>query len=380
MQATAAATLTLILCLGSPPVRGGTPATAPPAQPKVEVAFVVDTTGSMQSLIDGAKQKIWYIANQIVLGKPKPVVRMALVPYRDKGDQYVTQVFDLTDNIDKVYENLMAFKADGGGDTPEHVNKALSDAINKISWSKDKNTLKIIYLVGDSPPHNEYTDTPTYDKLAKAAIEKGIYVNTILCGSNTETQKVWQEIALAAEGKFTAIEQGGGVRTVATPYDAELAKKNSELVKTVVVYGSRERQEASRVMNESAGKMDVKGTPGATTAAAADRALYAANSGRAGTGDLLDELQSKKIALKDIKQEELPPEMQKMAPKEQEAYVQKQMQRRADLNKEVQKLAVARETFIKKELEKATTRPSGFDSSVVDSLKEQGAKKNISYK
>ncbi len=175
------------------------PAPAKQAAPRVEVAFVVDTTGSMSGLIAAAKAKIWGIANQIVLGKPKPVVKMALVPYRDKGDAYVTKVFDLTDNIDQVYTDLMAFSAGGGGDTPENVNQALHDAVTKLSWSKDPKTLKIIYLVGDCPPHNEYTDVPTYDKLAKKAIESGIYVNTILCGGNAQAKAVWQDIARRAD-------------------------------------------------------------------------------------------------------------------------------------------------------------------------------------
>src|SRR2546430_12812575 len=84
-------------------------------KPRVEVVFCLDTTGSMGGLIDGAKQKIWSICNQIAGGKPTPELKVGLVAYRDRGDQYVTKVFDLTDDLDKVHVNLMSFKADGGG-------------------------------------------------------------------------------------------------------------------------------------------------------------------------------------------------------------------------------------------------------------------------
>ena len=93
------------------------------------MVFVLDTTGSMSGLIQGAKDKIWSIANHIVSGKPTPDVKIGLVAYRDRGDAYVTKKHGLTGDLDAVFENLNAFRADGGGDTPEHVAKGLSDAI-----------------------------------------------------------------------------------------------------------------------------------------------------------------------------------------------------------------------------------------------------------
>src|SRR5262245_52004400 len=93
-------------------------------KPKVEVVFCLDTTGSMGGLIQGAKDKIWAICNQIVSGKPTPDLKVGLVAYRDKGDAYVTQVHDLTADLDAIHAKLKTFQAQGGGDTPEHVNQA----------------------------------------------------------------------------------------------------------------------------------------------------------------------------------------------------------------------------------------------------------------
>src|SRR5689334_17712995 len=106
------------------------PAEKPPEKKsQVQVCFVLDTTGSMGGLIEGAKAKIWTIANQIVKQKPTPEVKFALIGYRDRGDQYVTKLFDLTDDIDAVFKNLTAFQADGGGDEPESVNQAMDEAV-----------------------------------------------------------------------------------------------------------------------------------------------------------------------------------------------------------------------------------------------------------
>jgi len=123
---------------------------APAPVPKpvvVEVVFCLDTTGSMTGLIEGAKSKVWAICNQILNGRPMPNLRVGLVAFRDKGDEYVTKVYDLRDDLDEVYADVQTFVATGGGDTPEAVNQALDDAVNKISWSRDPATMKILYLV-----------------------------------------------------------------------------------------------------------------------------------------------------------------------------------------------------------------------------------------
>ena len=343
----------------------------PQAQPRVEVAFVIDTTGSMSGLIQAAKEKIWFIANQIVLGKPRPIVRIALVPYRDKGDAYVTKVYDLTDNIDQVYTDLMGFKAAGGGDGPENVNQALYDAVNKLKWSHYRKTLKIIFLVGDWPPHNEYKDVPTYDKIAKSAIEKGIYVNTILCGSNAAARKVWIEIAERAEGTFAAIAQSGGVRTVATPFDKDLAKLNAKLTTTAVFYGDKKTQARYGMLNTAAAKY----APGAS----ADRAVFAAESGIAAAGDLVDAVRNKKADLDEIKTEHLPQNMQKMSAEERSKYIKTQQAKRDEITKKIKALSAKRATYVKKELAKAPAGKKGFDHKVVEALHEQAARKGITY-
>src|SRR5437764_14212279 len=120
----------LIFALGPPAV--GQTAQQKGDPPKVEVVFVLDTTGSMGGLIDAAKQKIWSISNQIAAGQPAPQVKIGLVAYRDRGDEYVTRVYPLTDDLDAVHTNLMGFKAKGGGDFPESVNEALHVAVTKI--------------------------------------------------------------------------------------------------------------------------------------------------------------------------------------------------------------------------------------------------------
>ncbi len=122
-------------------------------KPSIEVCFVLDTTGSMSGLIAGAKQKIWSVANMMISGKPTPKIKIGLIGYRDKTDSYITKTYPLSEDIDDIYAKLTAFQAQGGGDTPEAVNQALHEAVHKMKWSKSRDVLKIIFLVGDAPPH-----------------------------------------------------------------------------------------------------------------------------------------------------------------------------------------------------------------------------------
>ena len=342
------------------------------AAPRVEVAFVLDTTGSMRGLIAAAKKKIWSIANQIILGEPRPTVRMALVPFRDKGDAYVTKVFDLTDNIDEIYGHLMKFQAAGGGDTPENVNQALFDAVNNLSWSKGRRTLRIIYLVGDSPPHNEYKDVPTYDKTAKQAIEKGIYINTIRCGSNSQTAVIWKKIARLAEGSYLQVDAAGRVAEIATPHDKKLAELNAAMIKTAVVYGKGEVRARQSALNMAAGGYDAP--------AAAERAAFFAADDAVARNDLVEEVKKKRVDLDKVKKGLLPENMRKMTPEQRKKYVAGRQAKRDGLMKQIKTLSAKRVKYIREQLAKTTGARDNFDEQIVATLKRQAARKNIRYK
>ncbi len=345
----------------------------PTVMPKVEVVFCLDTTGSMGGLIEGAKQKIWAICNQIAGGKPVPDLKVGLVAYRDKGDEYITKVFDLTDDLDAIHGHLKKFVAAGGGDEPEHVNQALHDAVHKVKWSTDKKTLRIIFLVGDAAPHMDYTDDVKYPETCKKAVEKGIIVNTIQCGGSASCMKYWKDIAVKSEGSYAAIPQAGGVVAIPTPFDGKLAEINRGLADTTVTYG----RPAFRMAAESKAA-DAKTLP---TGAAADRAGFAGKSGKgAAKGDLIDDLEEKKTDLKKLKESELPEALKKLkTPKEREEYLAKMKKKRAELNKEAVELDKKRSAYIAEEMKKKGKGKDSFDSSVLEMLRKQAKKFEIAY-
>jgi Mg-chelatase subunit ChlD len=354
-------------------VRADEPAKQP--RPEVEVVFCLDTTGSMGGLISAAKQKIWAISNQIASGTPTPHVKIGLVAYRDRGDAYITKVIDLTEDLDAIHGELMSFQAQGGGDFPESVNQALHESVTKIKWSKDKKTLKIIFLVGDAPPHMDYKDDVKYTETCKLAVTKDIIINTVQCGNHPETKKYWQEICRLAEGSYVQIDaKGGAILAVATPYDAELAKINSEISSSTLVYGSKEAQKAA----------DEKKTSNAALSApaAADRAgFYARNAG--GTSyDLLTNVQNGNVKLESLKKDELPPEMQKMTLEEQKTFLKKLETQRKELSQKALDLDKKRNDFIaKKQAEDSRQQATdSFDGQVLSILQRQAARNgNVRY-
>ncbi|MEE8108685.1 MAG: vWA domain-containing protein, partial [Gammaproteobacteria bacterium] len=191
-------------------------------RPKVDVVFVLDTTGSMSGLIQTAKEKIWSIATTMASAQPTPEIRIGLVAYRDRGDRYVTKLVDLSADLDSVYAKLMDFQADGGGDTPESVNKALYDAVHDMSWSQGEQAYQVIFLVGDAPPHMDYNEV-RYPAIVADALEKGIVINTIQCGGMSTTVAPWTQIASLGHGKFFQVNQAGGAVAFTTPYDDKIA-------------------------------------------------------------------------------------------------------------------------------------------------------------
>ena len=188
------------------------------AKPVVEVAFVLDTTGSMASLIEGAKRKIWSIATTIIDENPGADIRMGLVAYRDIGDEYVTRRVELTTDIQDLYARLLELRARGGGDWPESVNEALHEGITKLSWTQGPEVSRIVFLVGDAPPHMDYAQDVKYPEVLKIARERDIVVNAVQAGEARDTMRVWREIAQMGNGVYIPIPQDGGkVVVIETP-------------------------------------------------------------------------------------------------------------------------------------------------------------------
>jgi uncharacterized protein YegL len=359
-----------------------TDGTNPAPAPVLEMVFVLDTTGSMGGLIEGAKQRIWGIVNEVMQSSSHPAVRIGLVAYRDHSDQYVTQVLPLTNDLDKVYSVLMDYRAEGGGDAPEDVRRALADAVNEAGWSQASAQLaQIIFLVGDAPPHDDYQDEPDTITTTTEAVRRGMIVNTIQCGQMGGTKESWQAIARRGQGQYFSIAQDGGVQAIATPYDEKLGEIAAKLGATYVAYGGGGGAAGMsyRVEAENrAKKSESTIAASAPKPAQAERALNKAVNSEAYIGDLLQSIENGSVKLESIKDEDLPADLQKLAPDARRQEIEKRLAARRDLRAQIVALSKQRDQFIAEERKKqGGDKQGGFDAAVATALKEQLSRKGI---
>ncbi|MBT2971900.1 MAG: hypothetical protein B6D72_14265 [gamma proteobacterium symbiont of Ctena orbiculata] len=347
--------------------------------PKIEVVFVLDTTGSMSGLIQASKEKIWSIASTMAQANPAPEIKMGLVAYRDRGDAYVTRVVDLSEDLDSVYATLMDFRAAGGGDGPESVNQALDDAVHKISWSQGEDAYRALFLVGDAPPHMDYQDDVKYPQTLKRANARGIVVNTIQAGNSPPTRLVWNRIAEAGLGQYAQVAQDGDAVAITTPFDDSLARLSKRLDETRLYYGTEEALEKKRQKQEAADKLHES----ASLATRARRATFnASKSGKAnllGDGELVDDVSSGRIELDAIEKEHLPASIRAMAPREQRAVIGEKARQRKALQEEISELSKKRDEFLKQEVEKSGGAKGSLDHKLYSAIRDQAARSGIRY-
>ncbi|MDR1912005.1 MAG: VWA domain-containing protein [Helicobacteraceae bacterium] len=336
---------------------------------QIDVVFVLDTTGSMSGLIENAKRKIWTIANTIVDQNPNSTIRVGLAGYRDIGDDYVVRYYPLTTDVQDIYAKLLAFEASGGGDTPESVNEALDIAVTKMGWieSASKRSVRIIFLVGDAPPHMDYDQDRKYPEIIAEAKRRGIVINAVQAGDMQSTRKIWKEIASLGGGEYIAIAQDGG-RTIVieTPYDDEIIIIQRKINATIVPYGRIEKQ---RFVAEKRASYE---------AAPKDSSIEMSkfinkNSGGAitGDGDLVGDVNNKVVTLDKVPVKELPENMQKMTAKERERYIAEQTKLREGLSKELIEKIKLRDDFVKAAEAKEKPVGDSFDRAVSRTLKKQ---------
>jgi len=344
------------------------------AKPAVEVAFVLDTTGSMGGLLEGAKRKIWSIATTIVDTNPDADIRMGLVAYRDIGDDYVTKTFDLTTDIQDIYANLLEMKARGGGDWPESVNEALDVAVNKLKWTQGAETRRIVFLVGDAPPHMNYEQDIKYPETLKVAKQKDIIVNAVLAGNARDTERVWREIAQDGNGRFIPIPQDGGeIVVIETPFDDEIIILQKQINGTVIPYGPRATQK--RVEDRT---RQLASVAAAAPAQATEMASYlnkrsvVANEAVTGGGDLTSDVASGRQKYAELKDDDLPEDLRKLSAEQRKQTIEKQIGTRKALNEKLAALVAKRDKYVAEQKAKSPAKSaSSFDRVVEETLKAQ---------
>lgn len=366
----AAALMVLGLVL---PATAAEPVQAKAGAQNIELVICLDTSNSMDGLINSAKAKLWDIVNDLAKVKPTPNLRVALYSYgNDNYDAkigWIRKDLDLTNDLDELYKKLFALTTRGG---TEYVTRVCRDATEQLKWSEDEKTLKIIFVCGNEPASQD--PLVKLKEAADKAKAKGIVINCIFCGpANHRDAADWKDFAALAGGRFASIDQERGVVAIATPMDKELAELGNKLNDTYVVYGGKKSEE--KKANQVA--QDVNAA--AAGSAAPRTASKASGLYRNDAWDAVDRMRNDpKFDIKKVPESELCDELKKLKPEEREAYVKKMAEKRDAIQKQIVELSKKRDAYIAEETKKNPSKgDKAFDAALRATVREQAAGKGI---
>ena len=348
-------------------------------RPLIQIAILLDTSGSMSGLIGQAKSQLWKIVNEFAMAKRGDVradLRVALYEYGNNGlsakEGYIRMILPLTTDLDKVSEELFALKTNGGS---EYCGWVIKDATDQLLWSRSNEDMKAIFIAGNEPFTQGNVD---YRKACKAAITKGIVVNTIFCGPHeTGVRTQWKDGAVLADGTYINIDQDRRTVHIEAPQDKEIARLGAELNKTYVRFGTLGKAGAKRQEAQDENAYVLAGT-----GACVQRAVSKASGQyRNYAWDLVDALKEGKVKLEDVKDKDLPEEMRKMSLKERRAYVEAKLKERQKMQERISELNDACKKFVAEKMKQLSEKGEDtFDVALIKALREQAEKKSFELK
>jgi hypothetical protein len=342
------------------------------ARRDVDLVIALDVSGSMEGLIESAKQRLWDITNELARARPVPALRVAILSYGNPtyGEQggYVRVDLPFTADLDAVNATLFAFRTDGGD---EYVARAIQTSLDTLQWSLERDALKIVFVAGNESA--EQDPRLTIQQATAAAARRGVVVNAIYCGADGNADaRGWQRVATSTNGRYASIDQNAAaVANVATPFDDELTALNGELNGTYIAFGAGgERGRANQAEQDS-------NAAAMSEAAAASRTISKAGALYRTDWDLVDAVESGK-ALAEIPSAELPAELQALQPAEREELVREKAERRQELQQRIGELATARSEYIAEQTRERAAA-TGLDAAILEGLREVAATKGFSF-
>lgn len=332
---------------------------------KIQVAILLDTSSSMDGLIDQAKSRLWNIVNTLTTLKyngKSPKIEIALYEYGNdnlrRSDGYIRQVTPLTTNLDLISEKLFALTTYGGD---EYCGTVISKAVEMLSWGSNSSDMKLIYIAGNEP----FTQgNVSYRTAIDRALAKGIYVNTIHCGSANEgIEGKWRDGAERGKGKFFNINHNAKIRYYDTPYDDRISACNDRLNRTYISYGAGGYAHAQNQRTQDTNAMAMSKSNFAERAVSKSKQVYNNSS-----WDLVDKVKENKDALSEIKQSELPQELQNKSKAEVQKLVAEKEAERTSIQKEIAELAKKRQEYIDEQAKKDNSTGDDLGKAINESI------------
>jgi len=338
---------------------------------KVQVAILFDTSNSMDGLLDQAKSRIWNIINDVsslTHQGQTPKMEFAIYQYGndglEKSNHFIQQVLSLTGDMDLISQKLFSLRTNGGS---EYCGAVIGKSLTDLAWSDNPLDLKMIYIAGNE----SFAQGPiSYIEECKKAINKGVFINTIFCGTKSQGIKLfWEKGANCSSGDYFNIDSNQEIVQIDTPYDDQIMRYNDSLNGTYYGFGQQGTSRKSSQMDEdfNASKQSMS--------VAADRAVVKSKSKvyNNSSWDLIDAIDNNTIQLEDVKEADLPKEFRNKSIKEKNNLLETKKNQRIIYQEKIAILAKKRNTYIKAQKSNTSLGDDDFGTSVTKSIYTKAA-------
>ena len=339
----------------------------------IKVALLLDTSNSMDGLIDQAKAQLWEIVNELSYAKcegERPNLQIAIYEYgndRLNSDEgYIRQVIGFSEDLDDISKELFSLTTNGGN---EYCGQVIQTSLNQLKWGNNPDDLKLIFIAGNEPFNQGYL---SYKLAAMNANEKDVTVNTIFCGDYYDGIATnWKDGADLTKGDYMAINHNRATVHIASPYDDAILNLNKKLNGTYVMYGNKGQE---KMMLQA--EQDVKAEDYSKANAVGRTVSKSSHLYKNSSWDLVDAVSEEEVVVEKLKSSELPEELKDKSTAEVKAYLEKKKKERDAINKEIQELNSKRKLYI---AEKQKDTKNGLENAMIKAIKTQAKKKNYQW-
>ncbi|MPS65738.1 MAG: hypothetical protein DI622_15395 [Chryseobacterium sp.] len=340
---------------------------------KIQVALLLDTSNSMDGLIDQAKSRLWNIVNTLTTLKyngKSPQIEIALYEYGNDGirdENYIRQVAPLTQDLDLVSEKLFGLRTNGGS---EYCGAVIRDASANLNWDSNDKSLKLIYIAGNEPFDQGRIN---YKEVISNAKRKNIYTNTIFCGNRDEgIQTFWHNGASLGGGKYLNIDSDRKVLYIETPYDSKISECNAKLNNTYIYYGNHGSEYRLKQITQD------KNAESQSASNLVERAVAKSkkNAYKNDHWDLVDKAEKDAGFIANVKESELPAELKGKSKEEIQKTITAKSAEREKIQKEIEELSKKRQNYIDEEMKKRGSSDSDDLGKAIEKSVLELAKKN----
>ena len=341
----------------------------------VKIALLLDTSNSMDGLINQAKAQLWDIVNKFTHAKcgtdGRPQLQIALYQYGNDNlssrEGYIQQVLGFSSDLDEISEKLFSLSTNGG---EEYCGQVIQTSLSQLDWGKNPDNLKMIFIAGNEP----FTQGKlNYMDAVANAKEKDVIVNTIFCGAYEQGINTgWRNGAQLTSGEYMAIDHNREVVHIATPYDDVIIRLNSKLNNTYISYGALGAAKIRQQSAQDSNAMEMEEAVAVKRAVSKSSRLYTNSS-----WDLVDASKSEDFDLDKIEKEQLPQELKGKSKSEMASYIEGKKKERSDIQKEIQDLNNKREAYIASK--KKDTEKGELENAMLTAIQKQAAKKNYRW-